>query len=190
MNGSLIYPACKCGEMAVSNSGPRHKCAKHYRFFLMRMVAKRDSKLVPSYEQLENMASHLRDMKCPHCSIAMNWLSENGHATTVSLQHYRSGSMGFLCVSCNSRHSQQPADEFMSMPATHKKCPCCQNVLHLNDFYKLQNSKNFGKSSTYCRICTAKKNAQFQRDNHEKFAEYSRRYRAKKKVSRPDKLDI
>ena len=147
-------PACgRCGSEALRRQGHQWLCAMHYRFGQMRQRARRDGKAIPTWTECENLSTHLRDMACPNCKRRMNWLARDGQATVVTFQHYRSGSFGLVCRSCNTRHAALPGDEFEGLPTTHKRCPRCMAIKHFDEF-STDRGRYMGKK-TYCRACEA-----------------------------------
>jgi hypothetical protein len=102
----------------------------------MRRVATRDGKVSPTREHLENIFSW-DGMTCRDCGVTMHWLKEEGpRAQQLTLQHYRSGSMGFVCLSCNTRHAAMPGDSYCDLPKDHKRCPKCEQIKPLSEFYR------------------------------------------------------
>ena len=99
------------------------------------------------------MLSHLTGMECPHCKREMHWDRSHGTASQITLQHYRSGLMGFLCHSCNVRHAAQDGDSFVTIPITHKLCRDCNQVKPLDAFGFNRKHQRFDDRHTYCRGC-------------------------------------
>jgi len=170
-----------CGAVAVRKQGNQWICAKHYRFSQMRAVAKRDGKLIPTHEQLENLYS-LDGLNCRDCKRQMNWLRPEGAASQITLQHYRSGSMGFVCLSCNTRHASMPGDSFQKMPADHKRCPTCEAVKPATDFTLDQSRTGDLRRKSACRSCADKATTQWKEKNRDRYNEYQRQYRARRKA--------
>lgn len=160
-------PACgRCKAAASHKQGHQWLCPMHYRFGQMRACAKRNGKLVPSHEQLHNMLSYLIDFQCPHCFRKMNWLQRDGSPTQVTLQHYRSGSLGLICLSCNTRHGKMPGDEFCELPNGHKKCFGCDTVKPLTSF-RGDNGKRWNNKQAYCRDCANSRHREWVNKNRE-----------------------
>lgn len=143
-----------CAAVAVMLQGHQLLCVKHYRFGQMRATAKRRGLLVPSLNDLEQALQSLSAMQCPYCAVTMNWRGADGQASVVTLQHYRSGAIGFLCRSCNTRHAFFEGDDFMTIPQDHKRCPDCRLILPLTEFC-IDRSGRFMDRKTYCRQCSA-----------------------------------
>ncbi|MGR3218716.1 MAG: hypothetical protein ACUZ8H_02715 [Candidatus Anammoxibacter sp.] len=158
--------ACQwCNEGAVRKQGRIWLCPKHYRFQQMRVNAKRYWKEVPLYWELENMLSWTEGMVCQPCKRPMNWLSEEGQSTVVTLQHDRSGTMRLICRACNSCHHHYEGDTFYDKPEGTKLCKSCNRILPELDFCK-DNSKA-SKLKSYCRECTKEKHYEWRRKRSE-----------------------
>ncbi len=173
----------RCPSEAIRKQGNQWLCPTHYRFGQMRCVAKRDEKSVPSHEQLVNLLSYLDGMKCPHCQRVMNWMQEDGSSTQVTLQHYRSGSMGLICLACNTRHGQMEGDTFNDLPADKKICPGCEVMKPLSDF-RNDNLKRWKSKQSYCRECANKRMREWVEKNREKVNARQREGRRRRKVAR------
>lgn len=143
---------CKCGSSSVRRQGHQWLCAIHYRIGQMRASAKRKGKFVPAAEQLESMAAN---MKCADCGRFMNWLATFGQATVVTLQHYRDGSIAFVCRSCNTRHAKMPADTYRDMPKDHKWCPRCLTARPFVQFAKDNGRSGEMKLKSWCKQCSS-----------------------------------
>jgi hypothetical protein len=174
-------PACsRCGDPSVRKQGHQHLCAKHYRFGQMRSRAKRDGKLVPSHEQLNLMAGS--DLNCPDCTRRMNWLQSEGASTVASLQHYRDGTLAIVCLSCNTRHASMDGDSYRDMPKDHKRCGNCREIKPAAEFTKdLGRSGELRRKST-CKACSGQAVNQWKGSNRDRYNEYQRQYRAKRKA--------
>lgn len=178
--GAAAKKCSRCEEPASHKQGHQHLCQMHYRFGQMRALAKRRGLAVPSHEQLANLVSHTGGLKCMDCKRQMQWLAREGQATVASLQHYRSGSFGLVCRSCNTRHAAQEGDTFCLIPSTHKRCPGCDTIKHLDEF-GTDNLGRFANKQTYCRPCRDAKVTKWKRGNRERCNQYQREYRAKRK---------
>lgn len=174
-------PACSvCGATATMKQGNQKLCDKHYRFGQMRSVAKRRNKTIPSRNELDSMPG--ADLVCPDCGIHMNWRSKDGQATVASLQHYRDGSMALVCRSCNTRHAFMVEDTYREMPKDHKHCPCCKQVKPLSEFTLDASRAGVAKRKSKCRKCADAQVSQWKELNRERYNEYQRQYRAKRKA--------
>lgn len=148
--------ACQwCEEISVRKQGRIWLCKKHYRFQQMRVNAKRHNKEVPEYWELENMLSWTNGFICQPCKRQMNWLSEEGQSTVVTLQHDRSGTMRLLCRACNTRHAYYPGDDYYDKPEGIKQCKSCNRLLPEMDFC-VDNSRAC-KLKSCCRECAKEK---------------------------------
>lgn len=142
---------CKCGSPAVRWRHKQGLCFKHYRVLWMRISAKRAGKVVPSQAELEA----LFDRQCPDCNRPFNFLiGEGDFSLTPSLQHYRDGSFGVVCVSCNCRHASMPLDTYREMPKDHKFCPKCSSTKPLSMFSKDNSRTGPLKVKSWCQVCS------------------------------------
>ncbi len=121
----------------------------------MRANAKYGGKSVPTESQLEALVDASDGLKCRDCKRGMNWFQTDGVGSVCTLQHYRDGSFGLVCRSCNAKHAPWPGDKFCEVPATHKYCPCCEATLPRTAF-KVHKRYTTGCYS-YCRACEALK---------------------------------
>lgn len=152
---------CKwCVEPGYKIQGSILLCAKHYRMQTMRTRAKRDGKVVPSYELLERLSVN---MVCVKCKRTMTWLRTLGVSQQASLQHDHSGEIKIICLGCNSSHRHNPNDSFYSIPDDHKFCKHCKLVLPLNRFHK--DSHNSTGVTSHCRKCNTIKHGEWSRKN-------------------------
>lgn len=154
--GSSTPPSCsRCEEHAVlvPSHPTMYLCVKHIRFRQMREAARRCGKAVPSWEELEHMATLLDGMKCPHCTRTMNWRASDGHSTVMCLQHYRSGRMGLICHRCNVMHGQLPGDVFCDLKDGQKWCPGCKKILSVESFCRDKSKVNGHRPR--CRSCSS-----------------------------------
>lgn len=153
---------CKCGEPSVMQPGNYPRCAKHYRFLQMRASAKRRGKQVPTVPALESMLPS--DMKCPDCGVVMNWLARDDRKRVATLQHYRNGTMGVVCMVCNAAHSFMPGDSYRTRPTGHKWCSACLRMLAYA-LFGMDRRKNSGLSSL-CRPCKSTRERARRRNDH------------------------
>ncbi|WP_261437611.1 hypothetical protein [Serratia proteamaculans] len=177
--GQAICGKSGCTERAVRKQGHQDLCAKHYRFGQMRANAKRRGLSVPTHEHLHSLVGD--DFRCPDCSRLMNWLSADGMASVASLQHYRDGTFGIVCRSCNTRHAFMPGDSFLSMPDSHKYCPSCKTSKSRDEFYSDLGRSGELKTKSYCKECSDLSIDSWRKNNREKYNEIQRNYRAKRK---------
>jgi hypothetical protein len=170
----------RCSIEAVIVQGRQYLCEKHYRFGQMRANAKRDSKVAPTHEQLELMITN--QMLCPDCGVVMNWRSKDGRSTVASLQHYRSGRMAIVCLSCNTRHASMDGDSYCDMPKDHKQCPSCKTIKHQSSFAVDNGRSGLIKRKSICKKCSDIKVQQWKERNKDEYNAYQRAYRAKRKA--------
>ena len=171
----------RCDCDATIKQGNQPLCDKHYRFGQMRASAKRNGKVVPANEQLETFVSV--GMNCPDCGVPMNWRSKDGMPTVASLQHYRSGRIGIVCLSCNVRHAAMSGDSYCDMPKDHKRCPSCLETKPEFEFYVDIGRTGPLKRKSICKQCSNEKTKQWQERNRDEYNAYQRAYRAKRKAS-------
>jgi hypothetical protein len=170
----------RCEIEAVIIQGHQHLCEKHYRFAQMRASAKRNGKEVPTHEELEQMS--LVGMDCPDCGVRMNWRSINGKSTVASLQHYRSGRMAIVCLSCNTRHASMDGDSYCDMPKDYKRCPSCESTKHQSEFSADNGRTGLIKRKSICKSCSNEKVTQWKERKRDEYNAYQRAYRAKRKA--------
>ncbi len=169
LENAMPAPICChwCDSLATDRRGKLHVCIKHYRFVAMRVTAKADGKLVPTFDQLESMANDLDEMGCPHCKAVMVWRRKDGGTSVVSLQHDRSGEMRFLCLSCNARHVSCPDDSFYTHSLSQRPCSLCKKWLPLEDFgRRRQNGREVRKSR--CFVCEREYKREYKRRMRQK----------------------
>ena len=170
----------KCLELSVIKQGHQNLCEKHYRFLSMRVMAKKSNKSVPTYEELEQLIP--KNLICQDCEIKMNWRAKNGRSTVITLQLYRDGSYGLVCLSCNTRHQHMDGDSYRTMPKDHKFCPSCKEIKH-KDMYFLDSSKGgILKRKSYCNKCSTLKVKNWIERNRDEYNKKQREYRAKRKA--------
>ena len=169
---------CKCD--ATIKQGNQHLCDMHYRFGQMRNTAKQSGKEVPSHASLHVMVND--QMLCPDCGVKMNWRSKNGKSTVASLQHYRSGRMSIVCLSCNTRHASMEGDSYCDMPKDHKRCPSCLEIKPAVEFSTDNTRSGTLKRKSICKSCSDEKVNQWKERNRDEYNTYQRAYRAKRKA--------
>lgn len=180
-----VAPICGkdgCVEMSVIRQGRQFLCPKHYRFGQMRSVARRDGKYVPSHLELEALLNAQPTLGCNDCGRVMNWRSSDGAASVLTLQHYRSGSLAFSCLSCNTRHASMSGDSFCDMPTGHKKCPKCDDIKPSSEFTKDNSRTGDIRRKSFCRSCSDNLVNQWKEANRDQYNAYQRAYRAKRKA--------
>ncbi len=170
----------KCLEPAIVTSRGKFLCLRHHRFKNMIAKATWNQKAVPTEECLERLFKK-QGMICPDCGCTMLWSSKDQKDRVMSLQHYRSGEFGLVCVSCNSRHRDMPGDTYCDMPKDHKRCPDCKKVKPFTDFTVDISKTGRTKIRSRCRPCASQATIRWQRRNPDRV----KRYRA---LRRADKL--
>lgn len=170
----------RCGEPALRLCGHQWLCAKHYRFGQMRSKAKQDGKTVPSHELLETLAS--AGMACGDCGVAMNWLAKEGQSTVASLQHYRDGTYGIVCRTCNTRHAFMPGDTYREMPKDHKLCAGCKCIKPLAEFTADNSRSGPMKVKSKCKTCSDLAVNTWKKKNRDQYNQYQQQYRARRKA--------
>jgi hypothetical protein len=171
----------QCGEVATRKQGNQWLCSKHYRFGQMRSVAKRRGMHAPGDDALERLVR--ADMACVDCGRQMNWLAADGQATVASLQHYRDGSCGLVCRSCNTRHAYMPGDSFREMPKDRKWCPRCATAKPFSEFSADNGRSGPMKLKSWCKQCSSASHTEWQRKNREHHNTKQREYRASRRVA-------
>lgn len=177
-DGGPAFQCSVCGDQAIIKQGNQHLCAKHYRFGQMRANAKRNGKTVPSRDELESIMP--KDLVCPDCSRQMNWRSADGQATVASLQHYRNGTYGIVCRSCNTRHAFMEGDSYREMQKDHKQCPQCKQIKP-HEAFAVDNGRTGPiKLKSWCKQCSSASHTKWQRNNREHYNNKQREGRARR----------
>lgn len=143
----------RCEEPATIKQGNQKLCDRHYRFGQMRANAKRHGKAVPEYALLETIA--VEPLSCGDCKESMVWRSRDSKSRVASLQHYRDGTFGLVCRSCNTRHAYMEGDSFRDMPKDHKLCPCCQSIRPFSEFSRDNGRTGPMKLKSWCKPCSS-----------------------------------
>lgn len=164
---------CNCGETAIRQQGHMSLCVKHYRFQQMRTQSTRRGKTSPSRDELESMIP--KNMICQSCNRKMNWLSSEGHATVITIQHDRDGTLRLICRSCNARHASFNGDEFYNRDITKKCCPRCREMLPWSSF-TIDKSRRWNDANTYCRKCRTKMHGVWRTKNADRENKKHRAY--------------
>lgn len=172
-----------CGSEAIKRHGRANLCAKHRRFVQMQKTAKQDDKYVPSIFELETLVP--ADMKCQDCGVEMNWIDGSNRPANAVLQHYRDGSLGITCMSCNTKHGNMPGDSYRDVPAGHKFCGSCKTIKPLNDFGK-RSAKEGAYPKTKCKSCELEAQKKWRQSNPERYKQLNKKHNNKKKLD-PEK---
>lgn len=157
----------------------------HYRINQMRQDTKTRLGIAHTVQELEDLVPE--DMKCPACAADMIWRrskEQKGAWNQITLQHWRDGTIGFLCLRCNVRHSSMAEDSYREMPPDHKFCPACQQIKHESEF-GLKSSRQVLKRNSYCKPCNAIRSEQYRTnlENRAAVNQRQREYRAKRKAA-------
>lgn len=176
--GPALAKCARCDSIAVRHQGHQWLCAMHYRFGQMRATAKKDGKAVPTHDDLAAMVRKT----CPDCGVFMHWTAHGHRAAVATLQHYRDGTLAIVCRSCNTRHASMPGDSYRDMPKDHKRCPSCRQVKHESEFTADNGRSGPLKRKSLCRTCSNAVVTQWKEANRERYNEYQRQYRAKRKA--------
>lgn len=171
----------KCSSEATIKQGNQWLCDKHYRFAQMRASAKRNGKLCPPVVILESLKG--ADLTCPDCGVSMNWRAKDGQCTVATLQHYRNGALAIVCLTCNTRHAFMESDEYQRMDKDHKQCPSCKQIKPLTNFTLDAGRSGMAKRKSICSSCSNVKVQKWKEANREKYNEYQRAYREKRKAN-------
>jgi hypothetical protein len=168
----IIMKCYICGVEAIKRHGRANMCEKHSRFKQMQKCAKSDKKYAPSIYEIEKLVPI--DMKCLDCNDVMHWIDDDNRRKGAVLQHYRDGSLGIVCDSCNVKHGFLPNDMYRTIPRDHKLCPTCKTIKPLNFFYVRRDSK-VAYPMTKCKECNRKSVLDWKKNNPEKYIETTKR---------------
>ena len=181
------------GINKTNGPGTTWYCDKHYRFKKMRARAQQSGKVVPTWEQLEEMLleclnEHGQLGKCPCCNRQMQWRAgaEMKIGRTISLQHNLDGTMCFICHSCNVGHGNSKlGDRYLYLEYDEKYCPRCDTVKSLDQFNK--NRRNTLGVHDSCQNCVKEQNRKYRAERdadpikRARYLAYMKEYHAAKK---------
>lgn len=168
-----------CGDDSINRSGKKNLCAKHRRFTQMQKTAKNDGKYVPSLYELEKLVP--ANMKCQDCGKLMHWIDDDNRSAGAVLQHYRNGSLGIVCLSCNTKHGLMPGDSYRDVPLNHKLCRCCKTIKPLSMF-SLRNDGKVPYPQSKCKPCSLQAQKNWRAKNPEKYKAINKIHNDKRKV--------
>lgn len=173
-----------CDSDATYVDSNRRLCDKHYRLCQMRDSSRNGYGMKHTIQELESMLPS--DMKCPHCKVDMIWRREKtqkGVTNQITIQHWRDGTVGYLCHRCNTRHASMDGDSYQEMQPDHKFCPGCKTIKHESEF-GLKNSRAVLKRNSYCKPCNLDRAKKYRevRDVDE-YNRKQREYRARRKAA-------
>jgi hypothetical protein len=162
-----------CGNDAIKRHNRSNMCEKHYRFWQMQRTAKSDKKYVPSIYEIENLVP--KDMICQDCGKKMHWIDNDNRPHGAILQHYRDGTLGIVCLSCNTKHGLMVGDSYREIPIDHKLCNQCKNIKPLSDFgNRGKKEKHYPKS--FCKKCELEKLRLWRKNNMEKYIALNKKH--------------
>lgn len=161
-----------CGDEAIKRHGRSNLCAKHRRFIQMQKTAKNDGKYVPSIYEIEKITPS--DMICQDCGALMNWVDGSNRPSNAVLQHYRDGSLGVTCMSCNTKHGMMPGDSYRDLPDGHKLCTACKTIKPLTSFSLRKDGKRPYPMSK-CKQCSLEAHREWRKKNPEKYKETTKK---------------
>jgi hypothetical protein len=148
-------------EQGIKTQGCSDYCYKHYRVLVAMRSSKRNKKVTPSFDYLISIIPH--DMLCNECGREMIWNSELGyHGDVISLQHWPSGEVSWICCSCNTAHGNTKClwSDYTKMDVHSKWCPQCKRIKNKRDFAQNKSVPN-GLQGT-CKSCGNLKYAEKQ----------------------------
>jgi hypothetical protein len=167
-----------CGTDAVNVHNRKNVCEKHRRFLQMQHTSKYDKKYIPSIYELEKLVPN--NMECQDCGRVMHWIDDENRSSGAVLQHYRNGTLGIVCLSCNTKHGMMPEDSYKDVPPNHKLCTCCKIIKPLSMF----NPRRDGKVEypmSKCKKCNLQAHKKWRLKNPEKYKESNKRSNALRK---------
>ena len=142
-----------CGNDSIKRLGRSNSCEKHHRFMQMQKTAKNDGKYVPSIYEIEKLVPI--DMKCIDCNCLMHWIDNENRRHGAVLQHYRDGTLGIVCLSCNTKHGLMLGDSYRDVPVGEKFCRFCKTIKPLSMFSLRKDGKR-PYPVTKCKSCSHK----------------------------------
>jgi hypothetical protein len=169
-----------CGDEAIKRHGRANLCAKHRRFVQMQKTAKTDKKYIPSIFEIERITPS--NMICKDCGVLMNWIDGSNRSAGAVLQHYRDGSLGVTCLSCNTKHGQMMGDSYRDLPHGHKLCGVCKTIKPLTSFTLRKDGKKTYPMSK-CKPCNLEANKRWREKNPEKYKSLNQKHNDLKKLN-------
>ena len=162
-----------CGDDAIQRHGRSNLCVQHRRFIQMQKTAKQDKKYVPDIFELEKITP--KNMICQDCGVLMNWIDGTQRSSGAVLQHYRDGTLGIVCMSCNARHGQMPGDSYRDAPKDQKVCGSCKTMKPLSEFHFRKDGKR-PYPMTRCKRCNLEHHQKWRLANPEKYRASTKRH--------------
>jgi hypothetical protein len=172
-----------CGDQSIKRHGRSNMCEKHHRLVGMQRVAKMDKKYVPSLYELEKLVP--TDMVCRDCGITMHWIDDDNRHAGAVLQHYRDGTLGIVCLACNTKHGQMVGDSYRDLPKDHKLCTACKTIKPLSMFNLRRDGKKPYPMSK-CKACNLAAHKKWREDNPDKYKQVNKRNNDRKRLD-PEK---
>ena len=167
-----------CGIDAIKRLGRSNLCAQHRRFAQMQKTSKSDGKYVPSFFELQNLVPG--NMKCQDCGDQMHWIDDENRSKGAVLQHYRNGTLGIVCLSCNTKHGLMPGDSYRDVPQGHKLCRCCKTIKPLSMF-SLRKDGNVHYPVSKCKPCSLAAQKNWRLKNPDKYKALNKKHNEKRK---------
>ena len=167
-----------CGLDAIKRHNRANMCDKHHRFNQMQRTAKADGKVVPSIFELERLVPI--GMVCQDCGVEMHWIDDENRSSGAVLQHYRNGSLGIVCHSCNVKHGLMPGDMYCDVPQNHKLCTDCRTIKPIFEFGIRRDSKKIYPLSK-CKECMQLANQIWRQKNPDKYQALNKMHNNKRK---------
>lgn len=167
-----------CGDQSIKRHGRSNMCEKHHRFLQMQKTAKMDKKYTPSLYEIEKLVP--ADMVCQDCGILMHWIDDERRSSGAVLQHYRDGTLGIVCFSCNVKHGLMPGDSYRDVPKGFKLCTCCKTMKPISDFGKRSVSEgSYPKSK--CKRCDLEAQKKWRSQNLDRYKELNKIHNDKRR---------
>lgn len=167
-----------CGIDAISRHQKKNLCAQHYRFIQMQKTAKTDGKYVPSIFEIQSLIPS--EMKCQDCGEQMHWIDDENRSKGAVLQHYRNGTLGIVCFSCNTKHGLMPGDSYCDVPVDHKLCRVCKTIKPLAMFSRRKDGKKIYPVSK-CKPCSLLAQKEWRAKNPDKYQALNKKHNDKRK---------
>ena len=168
-----------CGNITFKRNGRSNLCETHHRFIQMQKTAKQDGKYIPSIYEIENLAP--KNMNCADCGCLMHWIDNDNRAFGAVLQHYRNGTLGIVCLSCNTKHGHMPGDSYRNVPVGEKLCRTCKTIKPLSMFSLRKDGKK-PYPLTKCKICAHEVHKRWRKNNPEKYKIITKKHNDLRKV--------
>lgn len=169
-----------CGDDAIKRYNWASLCEKHQRFIQMRKAAKTDKKYVPSIYEIERLVP--KDMLCQDCGTKMHWIDNQNRSSGAILQHYRDGTLGIVCMACNTKHGMLPGDLYREIPPDHKLCRFCKTIKPLSMFHVRRDGKKPYPLSR-CKPCNLLHQQEWRKNNPEKYQALNKKHNQKRNLN-------